>query len=94
MEIANAELQDMEQSAPSQPLSLLTVTHTRPAQLSQPLVRPSQSLQTRGIEYSDATVSTLSQPSKGTSRVEVPFAARLDLPGWQEGSPLFQQRDI
>ena len=40
-----------------------------------------------------AMVSTLSQSSVITSRVEAPFAVGLDLPGWQKGRPLTQQRD-
>jgi len=40
-----------------------------------------------------ALVSTLSQSSVVTSRVEAPFAVRLDLPGQQEGRPLTHQRN-
>jgi len=40
-----------------------------------------------------AMVSTLSQSSVVTSRVEGPFAVGLNLSGWQEGRPLTQQRD-
>jgi len=58
---------------------------------SQSVVEVTESLQTQVTEHSSATVSALSQSAVVPSRVQVPVATRLDLPGWQEDRLLPQE---